>query len=286
MARKTKTNTKTTAKPRSSKTLERAVRKSRWQFVSNATHMLEMPMIMLAFVWMALVIYSLVNGSNQFIKHSITVIWYLFAAEFVMRGLVAPNKWDFLKHNWLAAISLFLPALRTLQIFAVVSSLPMLGALAAGNSIVFLLLGSVNRGMQALRKVVKRRGTVYVAALTVIILCAGAAGMLAAEKHVHAPNGIHSYPQALYWTAMMITTIGSDYWPATPQGKTLCVALSLYAVSILGYIAGSLASFFVGNDAHDPEGDVASEKELRALRKQLASLQEQLQQCMLNKDGD
>lgn len=50
---------------------------------------------------------------------------------------------------------------------------------------------------------------------------------------------------------MLLTTIGSDYWPRTVEGKLLTLGLSLYALGILGYVAASLASFFVGRDVEE-----------------------------------
>jgi voltage-gated potassium channel len=54
---------------------------------------------------------------------------------------------------------------------------------------------SVNRGMGALGKTMERRGFKYVLALTAISTFAGAAGILAFEKH---PGGIENYGSALW----------------------------------------------------------------------------------------
>ena len=45
----------------------------------------------------------------------------------------------------------------------------------------------------------------------------GAAGMFAFEKDVPG-GGFDSFTTALWWTAMMITTIGSEYWPKSADG--------------------------------------------------------------------
>ena len=55
--------------------------------------------------------------------------------------------------------------------------------------------------------------------------------------------GLRSYWDAVWWTAMIMTTIGSDYWPKTTEGRLLALLLSVYAFSIFGYItAGSCKS--------------------------------------------
>ena len=47
---------------------------------------------------------------------------------------------------------------------------------------------------------------------------------------------------------MIITTIGSDYWPKTADGRILAFLLSVYAFSIFGYITAALASLLIGRD--------------------------------------
>ena len=48
---------------------------------------------------------------------------------------------------------------------------------------------------------------------------------------------------------MLLTSIGSEYWPRTAEGRLLCFLLSLYGLGVFGYITASFASFFLGRDA-------------------------------------
>ena len=97
----------------------------------------------------------------------------------------------------------------------------------------------------------QRRGLPYVAALTFLVLLLGAAGIYAFEREAE-PIMLDSYGDALWWTAMLLTTIGTDYWPRSPEGRLLTLFLSLYALGILGYITASLAAFFIGREAAAP----------------------------------
>ena len=47
----------------------------------------------------------------------------------------------------------------------------------------------------------------------------------------------------------MITTMGTDYWPRTNEGRLLCFMRALYAFAIFGYITATIASIFIGQDA-------------------------------------
>lgn len=47
---------------------------------------------------------------------------------------------------------------------------------------------------------------------------------------------------------MVMTTMGSEYWPKAPAGRVLCWLLAVYAFAIFGYITATIASNFVGRD--------------------------------------
>ncbi|MFC0389344.1 potassium channel family protein, partial [Muricoccus vinaceus] len=106
-----------------------------------------------------------------------------------------------------------------------------------------------NRGMNALRAGLRRRGLGYVAALTALVSLLGAAGMYAFERAPEVEGGFSSFGDALWWTAMLMTTMGSDFWPRTAEGRVLCLLLATYAFAVFGYITAAFASFFVGRDA-------------------------------------
>ena len=75
---------------------------------------------------------------------------------------------------------------------------------------------------------------------------------------------------------MVMTTMGSQYWPQTFEGRVLCVFLALYAFGVFGYVTATLATFFVGRDAESSEAELAGAKELVDLRKELIALREDI----------
>lgn len=226
---------------------------------------LDTPMVVLGLVWLGLLVWELLHGLSPMLEVVGIVIWTLFILHFALEFLLAPRKVAYLKAHWLTALSLLLPALR---VFRVVRLFRVVGA--ARGLRLLRVLTSLNRGMQALGASLGRRGFGYVAALTLIVTAAGAAGMYAFEHD--APSGLHSYSEALWWTAMIMTTMGSAYWPQSPEGRVLCVVLALYAFGVFGYVTATLATFFVGRDADAAEGEVAGSADLRALRDEIAAL--------------
>ena len=247
------------------------VRRQRLQWLQAR---LEMPMIVLAFVWLALFVVEAIHGLPPWLDAVNWLIWALFVLEFALGFALAPQKGAYLRKNWLKAIALAAPALRVLRVFRALRIARAAG-LVRGTRMV-RIVSSLNRGMGALGKSVGRRGGGYVSALSLLVALAGAAGMYAFENDGHH-HGFANFGDALWWTAMMMTTMGSAYWPETAAGRVLCVLLALYAFAVFGYVTALLASFFVGRESagRGAPGDDALAQlhvEVRALREAVERL--------------
>jgi voltage-gated potassium channel len=253
----------------------RVVRRQRLQLLRRLAHVLELPMVVLGLAWLALLVVDLTRGLSPGLERAGLVIWGIFVADFALRFVLAPDKLAYLRQEWLTALALLLPALR---VFRALRALRAFRAARALRGVrLARLLTSVNRGMRALGKTVRRRGFAYVALLTLAVTFAGAAGMYAFESGEGSGQGFASYGEALWWTAMVMATMGSEFWPRTSEGRLLCLMLALYAFTVFGYVTATLATYFIGRDAEDAAGELASAAELRALRQELASLREALQ---------
>lgn len=233
---------------------------------------LETPLLILGFVWLALLIYEFIWNLSPALELLGTVIWIIFIVDFALKFLLAPDKTDYLKSNWLTALSLLVPALRVFRIFRVFRVLR--AARAVRGVRLFRVLTSLNRGMKSLGASFNRRGFGYVVALSVIVCFAGAAGMLAFENEI--PEGIHTYGEALWWTAMLLTSIGSDYFPKTAEGRVLCFVLALYGFAVFGYVTATLATFFVGRDAENEDSEIVGAADINALRGEIAALRAEI----------
>jgi voltage-gated potassium channel len=244
----------------------------RWELLERIVNALETPMIVLGLAWLVLLVVELTWGLTPLLAQLGDVIWIIFIIDFLAEFLVAPRKRDYLKANWVVALSLALPALRVFRLTRAWRVARTVRA-ARGTRLVRLVT-SLNRGMKALGATMGRRGFGYVVALTVIVTFAGAAGMYAFERD--SPAGLVNYSAALWWTAMIMTTMGSDFWPMSPEGRLLCVGLSLYAFAVFGYVTASLASFFVDRDAEEPGGAIAGTAAVEALREEIARLRADL----------
>ena len=233
---------------------------------------LETPLLVLGLVWLVLLIIELTGNLSPGLELLGTTIWIIFIVDFTIKFVLAPHKVSYLKSNWLTALSLLVPALRVFRIFRVFRVLR--AARAVRGVRLFRVLTSLNRGMKSLGASFGRRGFGYVVALSAIVIFAGAAGMLAFENEF--AGGLQTYGDALWWTAMMITTMGTDYFPRSAEGRVLCFLLAVYGFAVFGYVTATLATFYIGHDAADKESELAGSVDLRALREEIAMLRDEI----------
>jgi voltage-gated potassium channel len=262
---------------------DKAVRKAvikdeRSILLHNLSKMTDKVMIALAFVWIGLMIGDFIGKLSPPLVILNNVIWAIFGLDFVVKFAIAPRKWEFLKTHWLLLLSLILPAFRLLRI---------LQALNALRALSFVrILTSMNVGISQLTAAMGRRGLGWITIITVIVLFGGAAGMYSLENVrvlstqgfgtvVKQGGGFHSYSDAVWWTAMLMTTIGSQYWPVTTAGRALCFFLSMFSLGVFGYITAALASFFVDKE-EVAKPNRAREETLLALRDEVRALREEL----------
>lgn len=224
---------------------ERRLTEEREEAVRGLEDWLDPAMAVLGLAWLVLLIIDMTRGLSPFLSLVNYFIWALFVLDFGVRFWVAPRKGLYIRRNLLTAVSLAVPALR---MFRALRALRMLRyARVARTTRLVSTIGSMNRGMRILRSTMSRRGLGYVVLLTLLFTFTGAAGMYFFENNV--PGGFRNYGDALWWTAMIMTTMGSQYWPQTPEGRLLCLLLSLYALAVFGYVTATIATFFIGLDA-------------------------------------
>ncbi|MCY7274133.1 MAG: ion transporter [Phormidesmis sp. CAN_BIN44] len=254
---------------------EQAIEHEQQQILQQLEDWLELPMLVLSLVWLGLFVVELTWGLTPLLDAISLVIWGVFILELVLRLSLAPRKISYLKANWLAAVSLLLPALRVFRFLRIMRILQTTRAVRGLR--LLRVLTRTNRSMRSLTANFARRGFGYVVMTTAIITLTGAAGMYAFEQEAPNSPGFDNYGTALWWTAMLMTTMGSDYFPKTPEGRVLCFLLALYAFAVFGYVTATLATFFIGQDADDDEAEIVGAKSIDALRNEIVALRDEIQ---------
>jgi voltage-gated potassium channel len=258
------------------------IKNARGRLLHTISGMTDKLMVGLALIWVGLMIADLLGKLSPALQILNNIIWLIFGLDFAVKFVVAPHKAVFLRSQWITILSLILPAFRLLRIVQAIGALRALSVLR--------ILTSVNRNMSSLGRAMEKRGLGYVVIVTLIVLFGGAAGMYSFENPgqlrqegfgavAASGGGLHSYSDSVWWTAMLMTTIGSQYWPVTLAGRSLCFLLSLYSLGVFGYITAALASFFVGRTAEERrKSEPAEMVALKGLQTQIADLQRDIAQ--------
>ncbi|SNT65526.1 voltage-gated potassium channel [Asanoa hainanensis] len=187
------------------------------------------------------------------------VIWALFGVDYVARLALSTNRRRFMRTNLFDLAVLVLPVLRPLRMLRLVTALMVL-----------------NRRTE---RWTRGRLALYVGASTVMLVMVAGLAVLDAERG--SPNSnIESYPQALWWGVVTITTVGyGDHYPATAAGRLVALGLMIGGIGLIGFVTGSLASWIVERvSAADRPSEATKEDidavlaELRTLRAEVAAL--------------
>lgn len=239
--------------------------------------LLEIPMVILSLTMLLLFLIeisiALPPAWSRTFNLIAWAIWVTFVLEFVVKISLARNKLLFLKQNVLMALSVVLPVLRILRIFRAARAFRSLGTLK------IITLG--NRTIRQLGVLFERRRLQYVGAVVAAVILVSGAGAFYLERGVPGAN-ILSVTDGLWWAAGTITTVGTERFPVTGAGRILGFIVMVFGVSVFGYVAASLATFFIQIDESElreqesvsgPDG----ESRLVDLVEQIKSLEERIE---------
>ncbi len=204
------------------------------------------------------------NAANWF-------IYAVFTLTFFVQLLLSPSRGTYLRRNWVAAISVLLPAFRVFRA---------LRALRALRTLRFVrVLTATNRGTRSLSRMLRGHQFGRVVGLTVAVVAVGAAALVYFEE-VGPRAKLSEYGDAVWWATTLVTTIGSDFQPETIEGRIVATLLVVWGLGVLGYITGSVASYFVGQGTVDERG-----VELERMRQEVAELRSLLTRALERQEG-
>ncbi len=253
---------------------KQTLNKERYEVLQQIEDWLETPMLVLGLAWLVLFLIEVIWGLSPLLEVS-TVIWLIFILDFALKFTLAPRRIAYLKRNWLTAVSLLLPALR---VFRIARVLRVLNTARATRGLQLVrIVTSTNRGMRSLGGKFRSSRLWLRCSTDTDYYPGGSSGMYVLKSNLPDGSGLKDYGSALWWTAMLMTTLGSEYWPQTPEGRVLCFLLALYAFAVFGYLTAAIATFFVGRDAESTEAEIAGANSIKALHDEIAALRADIQ---------
>ena len=104
-------------------------------------------------------------------------------------------------------------------------------------------VASVARGRTATHRHLRDR-LIVAAIVTIVFDAVATVAIFLAERH--APGSeIRSIGSAAFWTSAQLLTVSSNFHnPISTTARVIDIALELYAITVVGVLAGSFGAFF------------------------------------------
>jgi voltage-gated potassium channel len=206
-----------------------------------------------------------VNGSASIaLVATLFVLWAILLAEYLVRLVITPDRRGYLKRRWVEPATVVAPPLQHWHL--------------VGIEKMCLLLREAELRVEAVLSHHSLFRVLIAAAATLFL---GAWLVLLFEENAMGSN-IHSYPDALWWAIVTVTTVGyGDRYPASEGGRAVAVVLMLLGIGLIGVLTATVASVFVKEhtDANKEEYRKGHEdlgQQLSVISNRLADLERRL----------
>ena len=190
------------------------------------------PMALLGIAWLVLAVVILTTDRNrsasELLVGSLFALWAILVAEYLVRLVITPDRRGYLKRRWIEPVTVVLP--------------PLQGWHVVGIERMTLL---VHEAELRVESVLRHHSLFRVLVAAAVTLFLGAWLVLLFEGNTKGSN-IHSYPDALWWAIVTVTTVGyGDRFPVSAGGRAVAVVLMLLGIGLIGVLTATVASVFV-----------------------------------------
>lgn len=217
----------------------------------------EWPLAVVAVVFLTAysieVLGELEGTPERIIDRFLFCLYILFAADYLLRLVLAEHRIHWFFRNLLDLVAVALPFLRPLRALRLVS---VVGALQRA-------LGGAIRGSVI----------VYSALTSILLVYVSSLAVLEAERSAANPD-IRNFGDAVWWAISTITTVGyGEFYPVTFAGRMIAVLLMVGGISLIGTITASVAAWIVDRVAQeDSAHQAATVAHIAQLRAEIAEL--------------
>jgi voltage-gated potassium channel len=204
----------------------------RHDLVDRIERVTKYPLVLLGVAWLVVAIAVLtkdLNGSaSTFLVGSLFVLWAIALVEYAIRLVITPDRRGYLKRRWVEPATVLVPPLQGWHLVGMekMSLLVYEGELRAET---------ILKHHSLFRVLIAAAGTLFVGSWLVLLF----------EENAKGSN-IHSYPEALWWAIVTVTTVGyGDRYPVSAGGRAVAVVLMLVGIGLIGVLTATVASVFV-----------------------------------------
>jgi voltage-gated potassium channel len=204
----------------------------RHDLVERIEQVTKYPMALLGIAWLVIAITILTTDANgsasTVLVATLFALWAITFVEYLVRLVVTPDRRGYLKRRWVEPATVVVP--------------PLQGWHFVGIEKMGLLL---HEGELRVEAILKHHSLFRVLIAAAVTLFLGAWLVLLFEENAKGSN-IHSYPDALWWAIVTVTTVGyGDRFPVTAGGRTVAVILMLLGIGLIGVLTATVASVFI-----------------------------------------
>lgn len=213
----------------------------------------DVPLIIIAIGSLPLLLLEVISdrlpdSDKSFIFIINLVVFVSFAVDYIVELIVTKDKPTYLRTQWaslLIVISQFLallPALGVLGLFRGARALRVLGTFVR-------IIGIGAATKESGREFFKKRAASVAFGIAGLTLVSSAVAFTIAED-VGDGRRIHSFFDALWWSASTITTVGyGDIYPITTAGRIIAVFTMVVGISTLAVVTARIAQFLIRDDS-------------------------------------
>lgn len=204
----------------------------RHDLVDDIEHVTRYPLAVLGVAWLVIAIVVLttdVDGTaSTALVGVLFVLWAVMLVEYLVRLVVSPDRRGYLRRRWVEPATVVVP--------------PLQGWHLVGMEKVSLVIHEMELRVEAILKhhslfrvLIAAAGTLFLGSWLVLLF----------DDHAKGSN-IHTYPDALWWAIVTVTTVGyGDRYPVSGGGRAVAVVLMLVGIGLIGTLTATVASVFI-----------------------------------------
>jgi voltage-gated potassium channel len=233
----------------------------RHDLVDDIERVTKYPLAILGVAWLVVGIIALtrhVNGKTSIVLVSILfALWAIALVEYLVRLAITPDTRGYVRRRWVEPVTVVLPPLQGWHLVGIEKMTLLIHEAE-------LRVEAILRHHSLFRVLIAATGTLFLGAWLVLLF-----------EHKNADGNIHSYPQAVWWAIVTVTTVGyGDKFPVSEGGRIVAVVLMLIGIGLIGVLTATVASVFVKE--HTDSNKEVYRKGHADLAQQLAVITERL----------